>query len=305
MSDQARGVAAMVGAASIWGLSPIFYKHLSHVPALEVLSHRMIWSLALFLLVLGVQNRLREIWQAVNSFRALAIFMVASVMIAANWALFIWSVQVGQTTQTSLGYYIYPLVAVLIGRIIFGETLSRAQWYAVVLAALAVMLLTYGLGTAPWVALVLAATFGLYGMIKKQLDVGPVVSVTVEVLLLAPLAVILLLQTRHNDAAVFGGDPATFGLLVLSGPLTALPLILFSYAARRLAMATVGLLQYINPTLQFGCAVFLFGEPFGGWHMAAFALIWSALALYSVSRFGQDRARRKASRAAAASGTIV
>jgi chloramphenicol-sensitive protein RarD len=305
MTEAGKGVVAMTCAACVWGLSPVFYKWLAHVPALDVLSHRMLWSLVFFGIVLGVQNRLGEVRQAINSPRALAIFAVASVTIAANWALFIWSVQVGQTTQTSLGYYIYPLVAVLIGRVIFAERLARAQWVAVSLAAVAVTLLTYGLGAAPWVALTLATTFGLYGLIKKQLDIGPVVSVTVEVLLLAPIAAVILLQTYHSGGAVLGGDLRTTALLVFSGPLTAVPLILFSYAARRLAMATVGLLQYINPTLQFGCAVFLFGEAFGGWHMAAFGLIWTALAIYSVSRFGQDRARRKASRAAAASGTIV
>lgn len=305
MTQEARGVAAMTAAAAIWGLSPVFYKLLSHMPALEVLSHWMLWSLVFFGIVLAVQDRLAEVWRAVTRPRALAIHGVASVMIAANWALFIWSVQVGQTTQTSLGYYIYPLVAVLIGRVIFAETLSRAQWVAVALAALAVVLLTYGLGAAPWVALILAATFGLYGMIKKQLDVGPVVSVTAEVLLLAPVAVFILLQTYHNGGAVLGGDLRSLGLLMLSGPLTALPLILFSYAARRLTMATVGLLQYINPTLQFGCAVFVFGEPFGAWHMVGFALIWTALVIYSTVRLRLDSTRRRASRAAAASGTTL
>lgn len=303
LSEPAKGVAAMVGACFVWGLSPMYYKLLSDVPAAEVLSHRMIWSLVFFALVLGVQRRLREVFRAMNNRRSFGLVAVASLMIAANWGLFIWSVQTGQTTQTSLGYYIYPLVAVVIGRVIFHESLSTVQWWAVALATAAVTLLTFGLGLVPWVALTLAITFGLYGLIKKQLDVGPVVSVTAEVLLLIPFAVLILLQTHHNNGSIFGGDLRTMWLLIFAGPITALPLILFSFAARRLTMTSVGLLQYINPTLQFACAVFVFSEPFGPWHIAAFVLIWTALALYSAAALHQDSARRKATRAAAASGT--
>jgi chloramphenicol-sensitive protein RarD len=305
MSEPAKGVAAMSAAAVIWGLSPLYYKLVVHVPAVEVLSHRMLWSLVLFGVVLALQGRLRDIARALNTPRKIAIVAVASVMISANWALFIWSVQVGRTTETSLGYYIYPLVAVVIGSVIFAEHLRWTQWIAVALAALAVVVLTVGSGTAPWVALTLAVTFGLYGLIKKQLDVGPVVSVSAEVLLLVPFAAAVLLQTYHNGGAVMGGDLSTALLLVLAGPVTAVPLILFSFAARRLAMATIGLLQYINPTLQFCCAIFVFSEPFGRWHLIAFVLIWTALALYSATALRQDNARRKAAKALAASGTAV
>lgn len=305
MSEQARGVAAMIATCSIWGLSPLYYKLLAHIPAIEVLSHRMIWSLVLFGLILGLQGRLRAVARSMNTPRSFGLVALASLMIAVNWTLFIWSVQTGQTTQTSLGYYIYPLVAVVIGRAVFGERLTPLQWLAVALATLAVTLLTFGLGTAPWIALALALTFGLYGLLKKQQSIGPVVSVTAEILLVTPLALFVLLQTYHNGGAVFGGDLWTMALLIFAGPLTALPLILFSYAARRLAMTSLGLLQYINPTLQFACAVFVFSEPFGGWHVAAFVLIWSALALYSATALHHDRARRKAARAVPVSGTDV
>ena len=305
MSEQTRGVLAMIGACSIWGLSPMYYKLLSHIPALDVLSHRMIWSLALFGVLLALQGRLREVARSMNTWRSFTLVLIASIMIAANWTLFIWSVQTGNTTQTSLGYYIYPLVAVVIGRVVFREMLSGLQWTAVALATVAVSILTVGLGTVPWIALTLAITFGFYGLIKKRQNAGPVVSVTGEILLLAPLALAVLLQTYHNGGAVFGGDLTTMALLVFAGPITAVPLLLFSYAARRLAMTSVGLLQYINPTLQFACAVFVFSEPFGPWHVAAFVLSWSALARYSATAFCQDKARRKAARAAAASGTVV
>lgn len=306
MNDPAsRGVIAMVLACTIWGFSPIFFKALAQVPALDVLAHRMIWSLVFFGLVLGVQKRLGEVRRALSTARGFGAILLAAVIVSFNWALFIYTVQIGQTTQSSLGYYIYPLVAVLIGRLVFGEKLAKSQWGAVGLAVGAVCLLTFGMGTAPTLALALAVSFGLYGMLKKRLDLGPVVSVTAEVVVLAPVAVLILLQSYHKGEAIFGADASTALLLVLSGPLTAVPLILFSYAARRLAMTTLGLLQYLNPTLQFSVAVFIFGEAFGVWHLAAFALIWSALALYSVTSLRQDNARRKASRAAALSGTAV
>ncbi|MGB7243544.1 MAG: EamA family transporter RarD [Sulfitobacter sp.] len=305
ISEPVKGVLAMIAAAAIWGASPLYYKMLVHVPAIEVLSHRMLWSFVLFAGILGLQGRLREVFRAIDTLHTFGIFAVAALMIAANWTLFIWSVQVGRTTETSLGYYIFPLVAVVIGRVMFGEKLSAMQWCAVGLATLAVVILTLGLGAAPWIALTLAVTFGLYGLIKKRLSVGPVVSVTTEVMLLIPFALVILLQTYHNEGAVFGDDPKTMFLLILAGPITAVPLILFSYAARRLAMATVGLLQYINPTLQFSCAAFVFSEPFGIWHMFAFGLIWTALAFYSASALRRDKARRKASIAAVASGTAL
>jgi len=305
MTDTTKGFAAMVAACCVWGLSPIFYKLLSHVPAAEVLAHRTLWSLAFFALVLTVQGRLRMILAAMAGPRAFGLVLFAALVIATNWYLFIWAVQTGQATEAALGYYIFPLVSVLLGRLVFGERLSRVQLLAVALVTVAVALLTYGLGTAPWLALALAASFGLYGLAKKRLAVGPVVSVTAEVLLLSPLALVVLWQTGNNGAGAFGASFQDSALLILAGPITATPLILFSYAARRLSMATTGLLSYINPTLQFFCAVILFREPFTNWHVATFALIWSALALYSVTTFRQDKARRRAVSAASAPATTV
>ena len=303
MTPTSTGVAAMIAACGIWGFSPLFYKELAHVPALDVLAHRMLWSLIFFGLVLALQSRLGEVRAALGSLRGFAVIFVAAVVVGVNWALFIWSVQIGQTTQSSLGYYIYPLVAVLIGRLVFGERLARTQWAAVALAATAVGLLTFGLGAVPGLALALAITFGFYGMLKKRLDLGPVVSVTAEVVVLTPAAIWLLWRTHAGGGAVFGGDLRSALFLVLSGPVTAVPLILFSHAARRLAMSTLGVLQYLNPSLQFACAVFIFAEPFTLWHLAAFGLIWTALAVYSATAWRQDRARRIAARQAAASGT--
>ncbi len=303
MTESTRALVAMIGAASIWGLSPLIYKQLAHVPPAEVLSHRLIWSLALFVGILAVQGRPRAVLLAFASRRAILTLALSSLIIATNWFVFIWSIQIGRATESALGFYIYPLIAVVIGRFAFSETLSRAQFLAVALVVLGVATLTWGLGAVPWIALSLATTFSLYGLIKKQLDVGPVVSVTVEVLLLSPIAGFVLWQSYHNGTAHFGVDLHDTALLVFAGPLTAVPLILFSYAARRLSMTSIGLLSYLNPTLQFCCAVLVFAEPFTRWHLMAFAMIWTALAIYSVTTLRQDRNRRKSVRAALASGT--
>lgn len=293
MSPTVQGILLMIGACSIWGLSPLYYKLLVHVPPLELLAHRTFWSLAVFAGLLAAQRRLGRLREAVGRPRAALITAFAALMISANWFLFIYSVQIGQVRETSLGYYIFPLVAVLLGVVVLRERLSALQWIAVGLAALAVAQLTWGLGTAPWIALILATTFGAYGLVKKRLSVGAVVSVTGEVLLLAPIALAWLGTLAWQGRGAFGTDPHTSALLVFSGLITALPLILFSAAAKRVNMATLGLLQYLNPTLQFLCAVAIFREPMTPWHVIAFALIWTALALYSAVSLAQERARRR------------
>ena len=290
MSDTQKGILAMIAASMIWGLSPIFYKALSHIPAPEVLAHRTGWSLVIFSGLLMLQGRLGEIRAALSTRRQIAMIAFASAMISANWYLFIVSIQIGRATEASLGYYIFPLVAVLVGRFVFGERLGPGQWLAVALATIAVAVLTYGLGVAPWVSLVLATSFGLYGVVKKMLPVGPVVSVTCETLFFLPIGLGILIASHGAGQGAFGQNFTDSTLLILSGPMTALPLILFSYAARRVAMATVGLLQYINPTLQFLIAVFVFGEAFTLWHQIAFALIWAALVIFSVASLRQNRA---------------
>lgn len=293
MQDSTKGIFLMIGACTIWGLSPIYYKLLVNVPPLELLAHRTFWSLVVFAGLLAVQGRLGKLRDALGTGRAVLITGFAALMISTNWFLFIFSVQIGQVRETSLGYYIFPLVAVLLGVVVLRERLAALQWVAVGLAALAVTTLTVGLGSAPWIALTLAVTFGAYGLVKKRLAVGAVVSVTAEVVLLGPLALLWLLWLQGQGTGIFGVDVRTSGLLVLSGLLTAFPLILFSAAAKKVNMATLGLLQYLNPTLQFFCAVVLFGEPLTPFHIVAFGLIWIALALYSGAGLAQDRARRK------------
>jgi chloramphenicol-sensitive protein RarD len=285
----------MTAACTVWGLSPLYYKLLAHVPPLEVLSHRALWSLLFFGLVLLAQRRLAEVPRALARPSRLGWMALASVMIASNWLLYIWSIQIGRVTEASLGYYIFPLVAVLFGAVLFGERLGRVRWAAVALAALAVCILWAGLGALPWISLLVAMTFGVYGVLKKRVEAGPVVSVTAEVLLLAPLAVLYLAVLVPEHEAL---SPLSLGLLALSGPLTAGPLILMSYALRRVGLSTLGVIQYLNPTLQFLCAVAIFAEPVTVWHMVAFPLIWVALAVYSLESLRQERSARRRSRQA-------
>jgi chloramphenicol-sensitive protein RarD len=297
MGETGKGLAAMTAACVIWGVSSIFYKTLSHVPPLEVLSHRTLWSMVFFGAIMGFRGRLGEIRGLLLSRRAIFVAL-AAVTISTNWFFFIFSVQTGRALDASLGYYIFPLVAVLLGVIVFRETLGLLRGLAVALAGVAVLVLTIGLGAAPWISLTLATTFGLYGVVKKGLDAGPVASVTAEVVLLAPLALgWLVMVHRFGAEGLVGRNLGAFGsnwrdtaLLMFSGPLTGLPLILFSYAARRLGYGLVGLMQYINPTLQFLVATFLFLEPVTRWHLVALPLIWMALALYSWVTLREERA---------------
>ncbi len=289
MSDAQRGFLAMLGACSIWGLSPIYYKALTHVPAGELLAHRSFWSLAVFAGVLAIQGRLGALKTAMGSRRAVVILVIAALMISINWGLFIVSVQIGRVTETSMGYYMFPLVAVAIGVVFLREKLTLWQWLAVALATIAVVQLAYGLGAPPWISLILAVTFALYGLIKKNLSTGPVVSVTAEVVLIAPFAIGWLAWIHAQGQGQFGQDATTTALLAFSGVMTAFPLILFSYAAQRVNMSTLGLMQYLNPTLQFFCAVVVFGEALSQHHLIAFVLIWTALAIYSIASFKKDK----------------
>lgn len=315
MNEPAKGIAAMIAACVIWSLSSLYYKVLADVPPLEVLGHRSFWSLIFFLLLLGAQRRLKLLWALLKDRRAMRIVAFAALTISANWFFFIFAVQNGQAMAASFGYYIFPLLAVLIGTIAFREQLEIKQKFAISIVVLAVIVLSVGLGRLPIVALVLAISFALYGVAKRGLAAGPVISVTGEVVLLGPVALIWLLgvhfagwqgiagagdalgggqAARQIQSAFFGSDWQTSLLLIFAGPLTATPLILFSYAAKRINYATLGLVQYLNPTIQFSIAVGLYGEVFTCAHAIAFPMIWAALALYTYSAIARERSRLKA-----------
>lgn len=305
MTDPVRGVLAMVAACVIWGLSALYYKLLDHVPPLEVLAHRTLWSLVFFGMVLATQRRLRQVGAILGNLRSALLVAFAGLCISTNWFFFIWSVQIGRAVEASLGYYIFPLVAVAMGALLLREALTPVKWLAVALVALAVTGLTLALGVAPWVSLLLAVSFALYGLAKRRVAAGPVVSVTTEVLMLAPLALVWLVGVHgagwvgggagpgSGEGAVFLNSARDTWLLMMSGPLTAGPLILFSYAAKRVTYATIGLVQYLNPTLQFLVATLVFMEPFSMAQGIAFAVIWAALALYSAEVLRQERIARR------------
>ena len=285
MTEPRKGAVAMVLASIIWGLSAIYYKQLSGIPPLEVLCHRTLWSVIVFIFILRLQDRLQDLKLVFQNKKLILGLLWAAAMISINWFFFIWSVHNDRATEASFGYYIFPLVAVLFGLIFFKEQLSLMKWCSVFLAIFAVTTLAISQNILPFVALVLSVTFGIYGALKKQISLGPVLSVTTEVILLLPLAITFLLYWHSSGFGSFGKDIETTSLLIFSGPMTAVPLMLFSYAARRVQMTSLGIIQYLNPSLQFLVAVFIFAEPFGVSQGIAFGLIWLALFIYTTTTF--------------------
>jgi chloramphenicol-sensitive protein RarD len=283
MTEPRKGAVAMVLASIIWGLSAIYYKQLSGIPPVEVLCHRTLWSVIVFIFILRLQDRLQDLKLVFLNKKLILGLFWAAAMISINWFFFIWSVHNDRATEASFGYYIFPLVAVLFGLIFFKEQLSLMKWCSVFLAIFAVTTLAISQNILPFVALVLSVTFGIYGALKKQINLGPVLSVTTEVILLLPLAITFLLYWHSSGFGSFGKDIETTSLLIFSGPMTAVPLMLFSYAARRVQMTSLGIIQYLNPSLQFLVAVFIFAEPFGVSQGIAFGLIWLALFIYTLA----------------------
>jgi len=291
MNRTAQGILAILAACVIWGLSPLYYNLLTMVPPLELLAQRTLWSFLFFALVLGLQGRFSALIHALGNRGHVITLFAAACAIAVNWYFFIYSVQINRVSEASLGYFIFPLVAVVFGLIVFKEKLSALQWVAVALAVFAVLILTYGLGVAPWLALVLSLSFGTYSVLKKRLDLSPVISVTLEVMLLLPLTVpYLLIQNWPIQDSTDSWQ--IWFLLMGSGPLTATPLILFSYATRRISMSTVGIMQYINPSIQFLVALLIFAEPMTDWHFGAFSIICVAVVIYSWSGFSARNAAK-------------
>lgn len=306
MSDTLKGILAMAAASMIWGVSGMFYKLLAHIPPIEVLSHRSIWSLVFFGALLILTGRLTEIKETLQNRKTLGLLSLAAIMISLNWFGFIYSIQVGWAMEASLGYYIFPLVAVALGFLLLGERFGPVQGIAIGLATLAVLVLSFGLGVTPWISLFLAGTFGIYGLLKRQVDAGGVMSVFIEVLLLSPLALIWLIGAHNlgwQGQGAFGTAWRDSLLLVFSGIVTGTPLVLFSYASKRLPYSTLGLIQYLNPTLQFLVAVLVFGESFTKWHAIAFPLIWIGLAIYSWEVWRQDKSLRNNSNKVGTSST--
>jgi chloramphenicol-sensitive protein RarD len=280
-------------AFAIWGLFPLYFRFLAGVPALEVALHRSVWSLATVLVLLAVLQRWTWLREFAAAPRRLGRYAASALFLWANWLVYVWAVQNGHVLDASLGYFINPLVNVMLGVLVLHERLRRPQWAAVALAAAGVLWLTVLGGRLPWIALVLAGSFGAYGLIRKMAPMGALEGFALETMLLAPIVVpALAWWTLRGDGVMGRGDLALDGWLLLAGPLTALPLLLFAAGARRLRLATVGLVQYIAPSIQFGLGLWVFDEPFDRWRLVGFVLIWSALAVYSADSWRVSRAAR-------------
>jgi chloramphenicol-sensitive protein RarD len=278
-----------VGAYVLWGFLPLYLKLLTHVPAAQVLAHRIIWSALMLAGVVLVLKRGRSILAAATR-RTLLMLTASAFFIAVNWLVYIWAVQNDHVLDASLGYFINPLVNVALGMAVLGERVRRIQGAAIALAATGVIVLAFESSGSLWISLVLAFSFGLYGLIRKVVAIDALGGLLIETLLLAPVALAVLFVAHGNGDSAFGHDRATDGLLVVAGAVTAAPLLLFAAAARRMPYAALGLLQYIAPTLQFALAVFVFGEHLRPANIAAFALIWAGLAVYATDSVRAARA---------------
>lgn len=277
------GVLCAGGAFLIWGVSPVYWKALQPVPALEIVTHRVVWSFAFLAMLVLVQGRWSEFRSALARPRTVLVLSLTTLLVSGNWLLYIWAVNAGHLLQASLGYYINPLVNVLLGMVFLRERLRRPQALAVLLACTAVVFRSVSFGQFPWIALTLGFSFGLYGLIRKIAPVGSLVGLTVETLLLTPIGVgYLVFLELHGTGLLLQGDSARDALLFGTGVFTAVPLLLFNLGARRINLSTLGLMQYTAPSGMFLLAVFAYGEPFTAVQVWTFVLIWSALAIYSV-----------------------
>lgn len=279
LGREREGIAAALAAYAIWGLVPIFFKQLAAVPALEIIAHRVLWSLLLVGALLAMRGRLGGVWSAARNPRILARAALAATLVIINWLTFVWAVNVDRILETSLGYFITPLVSVLLGVLALGERLRPRQWAAVALALMGVALEGWRIGGLPWVSLVLAASFGTYGLLRKQLPIDAAGGLLLETACAAPVAALYLAWL--GSAGHLGATNDISMLLIASGAVTSIPLLLFAIGARRLPLATMGFLQYTAPSLTFLLAIFYYGEPMNLSRLFAFIAIWSGLALYS------------------------
>ncbi len=277
-----------------WGVvPPLYFNSLKEVPVWEVLAHRIVWSVLFLALVLAVIGKIHEIADCFKNWSLMRRLLLSTGLIAINWFVYVYGVSHEQVVQTSLGYFVNPLVNVVLGLLIFGERLRGLQWFAVALAALGVICLTVVTGELQWIALSLAITFPFYGMIRKTIPINGLVSFSVEILLLTPLSLGYLLWLMSQGQAHFGSAHAmTDFLLVLSAVVTAIPLLCFGQAARKLPLTTLGFVQYLAPTLQFLTAVFLLHEPMDWPKFSCFCFIWVGLAFYSLDSVLQYRLRK-------------
>ncbi|WP_438764853.1 EamA family transporter RarD [Kushneria sp. TE3] len=294
--EHSAGLLAALGCFSMWGVMPIYFHLIGpSVSPWEILTQRMVWAAVLLTLFVLITRRHERVMAIVRQPRLLLALTASALLISCNWGLFIWAVSSHHVLQASLGYYINPLLNVVLGLIFFRERLRPLQMVAVLLAAAGVMIMVVGFGRVPWVSLMLAGTFGIYGLIRKRIAVDSITGLYIETMLLLPFALLWLGGLYFQQQAVFlQGSVRTDVLLIGCGLITVLPLVLFTMGARRLKLGTLGLMQYLTPTLHLLTGVFLFGEPFNQASLVTFGCIWAGLVLYTVDTL---RAQRQVSSA--------
>jgi chloramphenicol-sensitive protein RarD len=278
-----RGILYAVGAYAIWGLLPIYWKWLSAVPALQLVSHRIAWSFLFLVGVIGLSGRGKALVQAVKQPGVMGFYLVASALVAVNWLTYVWAVNSGFIVESSLGYFINPLFSVALGVVILRERLRLGQWFSIVVASLGVLYLTFVYGALPWIALVLAFTFGSYGLVKKMGPLGSTDGLALETALLSIPALVYLAHAENNNQGAFLHlGMLENGLLIGAGLMTTVPLLLFAAAARRIPLSLMGMIQYIAPTLQFLIGVLVYKEPLSGSRLVGFILVWMALVIFAI-----------------------
>lgn len=278
-----KGILYAASAFFCWGLFPLYFRLLKHIPSLELLLHRMLWSLLFLLLILTWRKQWGWLGAVLKQPKVLAGFVLSAMLLSTNWFLYIWAVNNDHVVDSSLGYFINPLVNVMLGFLILKERLRAGQWLAILVAGAGVLWLTWQAGQLPWIALVLAGSFGGYGLLRKTASLGPLEGLSLETMLLSPVALVYFAWlASHGENAFLHVTRMDQVLLMLAGPITAIPLLLFAAGARRIPLSLLGMLQYIGPTLQLATGILIFHEPFGAARMAGFVFIWTALAIYSL-----------------------
>ncbi|MEP1205889.1 MAG: EamA family transporter RarD [Rhizobiaceae bacterium] len=278
-----KGFLYALAAYGLWGFLPLYFKAMEHIPADEMVVHRIIWSVPVALAVIAAQRRLGELVALFRNRRIVLMMGLTAVLITINWGIYIWSISVNKTSEAALGYYINPLITVFLGFALLGERMTRLQWLAVAIAAAAVLIRTIGGGVFPWIALSLAFSFAIYGYLRKTVDVGPTQGFLVEVVLLLPPALAYLVWLTAIGENHFTLANSDGPWLMMAGVATAAPLILYAFGAKLLRLATLGLMQYIAPSMIFLISFLVFGEQMDFWQGVTFAMIWGALVLYTWS----------------------
>lgn len=277
-----RGIAYALGAYIFWGLHPIYWKLLQNVPSVEIVSHRIIWSFVFFVIIVSLRKEWKGLTKKIKESDNKLIIFIPALLIGSNWALYIWAVNAGYIIETSLGYFICPLITVFLGVVFLHESLRRIQWIAVLIAGTGVLIMTFIYGQFPWISLYLAGTWGTYGLLRKKSPLNSVEGLTLETTLLSVPAVIYLIYLTLSNTGSFATELPTTLLLIGSGITSGLPLLVFIVGARMINLSLIGILQYIYPTLIFMVGAFIYGEVLSEAKMIGFMFIWSALIIYTI-----------------------